>query len=254
MTSTPHTRANPPTRAQGALLDRSNRMNPCAGPFGSIYDFYIERERLSTLVGGVVWGVDNGLLYRSLDVVRSVPANATIVDVPCGGGVALRALEPAQRVRYLAFDLDERMVSRAARRADSLGLAQVEVARADAAALPVERDAADLVLSHGGLHCFADPTRAIEEYARVLKPGGRLLGTAFVAPGGLRQRLLFAGERRRSGLPALWSERELREELTRAGIGDVGITTSSGLALFEGTMPRRRFARPARSHNGQVAA
>jgi hypothetical protein len=32
--------------------------NVCAGPFGAIYDFYIERPLLARLIFGAMWGVD----------------------------------------------------------------------------------------------------------------------------------------------------------------------------------------------------
>ena len=68
--------------------------NVCAGPFGAVYDYYIERPRLARLVLGLTWGVDPRPFYRSLAAVGEMPDGATILDVPCGGGVALRGLHP----------------------------------------------------------------------------------------------------------------------------------------------------------------
>lgn len=31
--------------------------NICAGPFGVVYDYYIERPRLARIVLGLMWGV-----------------------------------------------------------------------------------------------------------------------------------------------------------------------------------------------------
>ncbi|HEX3391802.1 MAG TPA: hypothetical protein VHS55_04505, partial [Solirubrobacteraceae bacterium] len=64
--------------------------NVCAGPFGAVYDFYIERPWLARLVLGTMWGVDPRPFYRSLSRVAELPDGATVLDVPCGGGVALR--------------------------------------------------------------------------------------------------------------------------------------------------------------------
>jgi SAM-dependent methyltransferase len=100
--------------------------NVCAGPFGAFYDFYIERPRLTQAIGRVAWGIDSSVLYESMEPIRRAAPGATIVDVPCGGGVAFRALRPDQGVRYIAADLSPEMLARAERRARRRGLAQVE--------------------------------------------------------------------------------------------------------------------------------
>jgi len=83
------------------------------------------------------------------------------------------------------------MLRRAHRRAASRGLGSVEFIEADATDLALPADSADLFLSFWGLHCFDDPPAALAESARVLKPGGRLVGSCIVrGEDSLRQRLL----------------------------------------------------------------
>src|SRR5665811_592966 len=91
--------------------------NVCAGPFGAVYDFYIERPWLARLVLRAMWGVDPRPFYRSLSRVAELPDGATVLDVPCGGGVALRGLRPGQGVRWVAVDIEPAMLDRARRRA-----------------------------------------------------------------------------------------------------------------------------------------
>ena len=68
------------------------------------------------------------------------------------------------------------MLHRASKRAAARGLTQAELIEADAAQLPLPAESADLFCSYWGLHCFPDPAAALIEAARILKPGGRLLG------------------------------------------------------------------------------
>jgi SAM-dependent methyltransferase len=65
------------------------------------------------------------------------------------------------------------MVAAAGRRAAELGLRNVELAVADAAALPVPDASVDGVLCRFGLMLLPDPAAGFAEIARVLRPGGR---------------------------------------------------------------------------------
>jgi ubiquinone/menaquinone biosynthesis C-methylase UbiE len=207
--------------------------NQCAGPFGAAYDFYIEREWLMRAIGRAVWGIDLAVLYASFEPVACAGNGATIIDVPCGGGVAFRALRPDQEVRYMAADLSEKMLARARRRAEERSLKQIDFCVADMCKLPFEDDAADLFLSYSGLHMIAEPEAAIREIARCLKPGGELIGTTFLLEGSRRQRTIFEiGRRRGHALPL--SRHRLHEWFADAGIVDLLIEPQKGFVVFRG--------------------
>jgi 2-polyprenyl-3-methyl-5-hydroxy-6-metoxy-1,4-benzoquinol methylase len=61
-------------------------------------------------VARLVWGIDIAPLYPTMDAIGERNHGATIIDVPCGGGVAFRALRADQDVRYIAGDLLEQML------------------------------------------------------------------------------------------------------------------------------------------------
>jgi SAM-dependent methyltransferase len=212
--------------------------NICAGPFGRFYDFYIERPALMKVIGRLLWGIDASPLYASIGALGEIGGGATIVDVPCGGGVAFRALRPDQDVRYIAGDLDEKMLARARRRAARRSLGQIQFARADMEALPLPDSSADVFVSFSGLHMLDQPDAAAGEIVRCLKPGGRLLGTSFVLEGARRQRAIFSAGRRR-GHAEPPSYRRLRRALQGAGIAELAISPDRGLVAFQGTKPGR---------------
>ena len=168
--------------------------NVCSGPFGALYDYYIERPWLARLVLGAMWGVDPRPFYRSLHHLAELPDDATVLDVPCGGGVALRELRPGQRVRWLAVDIEPAMLARTKRCAALHPDADVQLIEGDMYRLELPDATADLCLSYGGLHCLARPEDALAEMARCLLPDGRLLGSTFLAHGSRRQRLLLRNE------------------------------------------------------------
>jgi ubiquinone/menaquinone biosynthesis C-methylase UbiE len=207
--------------------------NVCAGPFGAFYDFYIERPWLMQAIGRLLWGIDSSILYASMEPIARAPAGATIVDVPCGGGVAFRALSPAQDVRYLAVDLSPQMLRRAKRRAGARSLEQVELLEADMTELPFADGEVDLFLSYSGLHMIPDPERAVAEMARCLKPGGELIGTAFFSDVSRRARALFrVGSY--SGHPLPPNREDLRAWLEAAGFEQPTIGPQAGFAAFGG--------------------
>lgn len=205
--------------------------NICAGPFGVLYDFYIERPWLMQLIGRAVWGINASVLYAAMEDIAGADGGSTVVDIPCGGGVAFRALRPGQNIRYIAGDLDDRMLERARRRARSRALDYVEVTAADMTDLPLADNSANLFVSFSGLHMVNEPERAVQEIARCLKPGGTLIGTTFLREGSRRQRTLF-----RAGVPRGHPEppryEDLRDALNVAGMTGLVIEPQRGFAAF----------------------
>jgi ubiquinone/menaquinone biosynthesis C-methylase UbiE len=213
--------------------------NVCAGPFGAFYDFYIERPRLMQAVGRTIWGIDASVLYASLGPIEEAGPGAVIADVPCGGGVAFRALSPDQDVRYVAADLCPKMLRRARRRAERRALRQVETVKADMVDLPFADEEVDLFLSFSGLHMIPEPERAVAEIARSLKPGGRLVGTTFLSDGSWRARAVFkAGSFRGHALPP--ERARLMQWLEAAGLEEPVIGPQSGFTFFEAKRPAKQ--------------
>ncbi len=205
--------------------------NVCAGPFGAFYAFYIERPWLMQSIGRAVWGIDSSILYASMEPIGRAGPGATIIDVPCGGGVAFRALSPGQDVRYVAADLDPKMLKRAERRARSRSLDQVELVVADMTALPFADAEADLFLSYSGLHMVGDVEVAVREIARCLKPGGELIGTSFFVNESRRaQRIFDLGARRGHAVPP--RRDDLLGWLAGAGLAEPVIGPQPGFAAF----------------------
>ena len=207
--------------------------NVCAGPFGAVYDFYIERPWLARLVFGAMWGVDPRPFYRSLSQVAELPDGATVLDVPCGGGVALRGLRSGQSALWFGLDIEPAMLDRARRRAAKHPNADVRLIAGDMYRLELDTGTVDLCLSYGSLHCIQRPQAALSEMARCVRPGGRLLGSTFLAQGGRRQRLLLGND----DFGSTGSAQDLRDWLHGAGLTDVSIDREDGLAVFSAMLP-----------------
>lgn len=203
-----------------------------ASPFGAAYSAYMERPGLSSLIGRLVWGGDTGRYYESMAAIGAAPNGGTVLDCPCGAGPALRAVPADGSVRYVGVDLSPSMLRRARKRAQTRGLTGVELVEADAAAIPLPPASADLFLSFWGLHCFADPAAALAEAARVLRPGGCLVGSTFVrGRDSLRQRLLVRPNA--GGFGQVATQEEIESWLAETGFETTGAERSGPMFFFE---------------------
>ncbi len=203
--------------------------------WASFYDWTVEHPR----IGGALWrvgiGSELGLLYDAAGEIGRQPPAARILDVPCGGGVALRGLRPGQHVTYVAADIAREMLERTMDAARERGVeAQVEVRVADVAALPFPDGDFDLVVSFTGLHCFPDPHRAVTEMVRVLRPGGVLTGSAVLNDTGLRFEPMRRIGRAASLLGPSCTGPELRAWLADLGVADLTLRTSGAICYFRG--------------------
>ena len=114
---------------------------------------------------------------------------ARALDVGCGTGIAAKALSSSSVAvaDYLGIDLSPAMITIARREFAGPG---VHFEAGDAEHLPVRSSEFDLVLSNSVLHWLNqpqlghDPSLAVAEMDRVLKPGGRVaLSVAGVGTG-----------------------------------------------------------------------
>jgi ubiquinone/menaquinone biosynthesis C-methylase UbiE len=100
-----------------------------------------------------------------------------VLDAACGTGrYALRLAEAGARVS--GIDTTEEMLAQARRKAADRGLA-LDLRHADLDALPFEDGSFDLVLSALALCHIPDLGPAMAEFARVLRPGGRVVISDF---------------------------------------------------------------------------
>lgn len=201
-------------------------------PFGAIYSAYMERPHISSRISRLVWGGDTKPYYASMAAAPEVPSGGTIVDCPCGAGPALRAIPADRDVRYVGVDLSPAMLRRARERSAAHGLTNAEFIEADATAIPLPSASAELLLSYWGLHCFPEPRAATIELARVLKLGGRLVGSSFVrGRDSLRQRLLIRPHVGDFG--PLGTQPEIESWLEGAGLNLTSAKRSGPLLFFD---------------------
>ncbi len=99
-----------------------------------------------------------------------------VVDVGCGAGIdsliAARMVTPEGRV--IGVDMTPAMLGKGIAGAKEAGLDNVKFRPGFGESLPVDDDWADVLISNGVLNLMPDKAAALQEMARVVKPGGRL--------------------------------------------------------------------------------
>ena len=203
--------------------------------WATFYDWSVEHPR----VGGLLWRAglqsDLRLLYDAAAEIGRLPAGSRVLDVPCGGGVALRGLRPGQGITYVAGDIAATMLERTMDAARERGVAaQVEPRVADVEDLPFDDGCFDLVVSFTGLHCFPDPARAVVEMTRVLRPGGVITGSAVLNDSGLQHEPLRRVGRLAGLLGPGCTGPEVLAWLGARGVPDATLHRSGAVGYFRG--------------------
>jgi len=113
-----------------------------------------------------------------------IKSGEIVVDAGSGSGfdslIASTLVGPEGKV--IGIDMTAEMLNKARAGAEAMGLTHVEFREGFAEDLPLPDGYADVVISNGVLNLTPDKVKTLSEWARVLKPGGRLhIGDILVA-------------------------------------------------------------------------
>ncbi len=191
-------------------------------------------DRLEGVVPGLLGGENLRAFYR-VDDRLGLRGGETVLDLACGPGTLTRRLARAvgRDGLVIAADLSVPMLARAAR---STPFACVDFARIDAMDLPLRDDTVDAVSCSLCLHLVPDLGTALEEMARVLRPGApAAIAVPSHAPGPLRPltEALARFEQAR-----LFAPGELAEQMRTRGWTGVVERPLGGIRLVDASAPR----------------
>ena len=177
-----------------AAADKRSRVQRMFAAIAPAYDF---NNRLHSL------GQDQRWRRRAVRLA-ALTGDETVVDIACGTGDLTLAMYaglwptdaswPPTRGHILGIDYTFEMLPRAARKATRLVEGRdadgrplttadfVPFLNADATALPLADASADVVSIAFGIRNVQEPAKAIAEFYRILRPGGRVIVLEFSQP------------------------------------------------------------------------
>lgn len=147
--------------------------------FSAIAGSYDLNNRIHSLGRDQAW-------RREAVRAAQVRAGDRVLDVACGTGDLTQAFAASPAGRVTGLDFTRAMLDHAERKRAALSpgpAAKIDYIEGDAMALPFADAAFDVVSIAFGIRNVAEPARAVGEFARVLRPGGRLVILEFDRPG-----------------------------------------------------------------------
>lgn len=170
-------------------MSRKDEIQSAYKYLGKEATFYDGMITCSTIPGSavckIVWNMNKETNTRYLEMALSgIPENFSgkMLEVPVGTGVLTMPVYknlPNAKIHCLDYSAD--MMATAQRRAESMGIRNIQFRQGDVGALPYEDNSFDLALSLNGFHAFPDKDAAYRETYRVLKPGGIFCGCFYIA-------------------------------------------------------------------------
>jgi ubiquinone/menaquinone biosynthesis C-methylase UbiE/DNA-binding transcriptional ArsR family regulator len=173
-------------------------------------------------------------------LVALLPEEWVVGDLGCGTGAMLPVLAP-HVARVIGVDAAEKMLAAARERARRFD--NVELRAGALEALPLQAESLDAATMMLVLHHVAAPVEALQEAARVLKPGARLL-IVDMAP--------HEHEEYRQRMGHVWlgfSDDHVRRLLTQAGFESIRIlplapdSEAKGPSLFAASAQKLRTSK-----------
>lgn len=168
-----HSPADPPSSAEAAL-PAAGREGKDAALVQAMFDKVAPRYDLAN----AALSLGQDAHWRRVTARAARPAGADALDVAAGPGNVAAELIAGGARHVVALDLSYAMLAEGARRAPP----RTSWVNADAQQLPFPDAVFDAVTISFGLRNIPDPELALREFARVTRPGGRLVVCEFANP------------------------------------------------------------------------
>jgi ubiquinone/menaquinone biosynthesis C-methylase UbiE len=200
-----------------------------------------ENSYLDFLASFGVGGAHPGGIQLTKELLSNekISAQTCILDAGCGTGQTAAYLFNEFGAKVYAIEINPIMVKKARKRFSEQNL-PIQLIQGSIEKIPVENDSFDLLLSESVL-AFVHKKRALQEFSRVLKKGGRLIAIEmtmnFPIPVHDENEI-----KQFYGLDTLLLESDWRELLENAGFNNIHIELAHPTILSNNSNPEFKFS------------
>jgi ubiquinone/menaquinone biosynthesis C-methylase UbiE len=176
---------------------------------------------------------DLGLGCGLPTVFAQIEEGDTVVDLGSGAGndaFVARSVAGASG-KVIGVDFTEKMVTKAQLNAEKLGYNNVEFRYGDIESMPVNSNAADVVVSNCVLNLVPNKQKAFEETFRILKPGGHFSVSDIVMRGNLPEKFKTAAELYSGCVAGAIDKYEYLEIIRNAGFENIQIQKEKQIVI-----------------------
>jgi arsenite methyltransferase len=179
--------------------------------------------------------------------VADLHPGEVVLDLGSGAGadvlISARRVGPAGRA--IGLDMTDEMLELARANAAEAGVENVEFLKGYLEDVPLDDGAVDVVISNCVINLSGDKSQVIREAARVLRPGGRFAVSDVIADPEMDEQTRDDMAAWTGCIAGALTESEFRDELERAGFGEIEVTEThrvhehAGSAIIRARKPSR---------------
>ena len=166
-------------------------------------------------------------IHRQLLSLMDWQSGHSILDIACGTGSLLAALNAIKQIRGFGIDISERMIERAKTKNPGM-----EFHVSGCENIPYSDESMDIITLCAAYHHFPDVGAFAKEAGRVLKPGGMIYIADMYVPSLIKVLvnpfvpLLF-----KDGDVRLYSPKEICRNFDRHGFSETDVKTTGNLQI-----------------------
>jgi len=207
----------------------------CCGTTDTATDISKKIGYTAEELGSIPDGANMGLGCGNPVAIASLKEGETVIDLGSGPGLDcfLAADKVGKKGKVIGVDMTPEMLEKARENAAKSSYENVEFRLGEIENLPIDDNAADVVISNCVINLSPDKQKVFEETYRVLKPGGRIMVSDIVLTKPLPEKIMESVDAYVGCISGAVTREEYLETVKAAGFIEVSIMNELSVPVEE---------------------